>query len=380
MKKDKYRSKNMRVIFIVLLLEFMLINPTLAQDGTRILISTSGPTKFNSYWLDSPPRLVIEFQSKNVMSKIDSEVIVNQGIIKRNTSNYFKGGEKRPLKSLIFELTQKAPYKIQQENDSIVIDIQTPFEGAAFSLDNKGVVTVSEDSNEKLKAMDLAFIQAAEKQMVLEPAEVKVVEETSEELNKVKDETVLPKTKINPTKEKKSMMGMIFQILGLILAAGLGFLLWHRYRLILDKNIATRETAELKLELEEKNKFIEQEKVIRKTIESTSLAKEKEYKQVKNSLESLKEVLINKGLAKKLSSSNGEEELWIPGRSPERRQFSRLDLSRDYSRTIILRIESLDKSKSTKSFANNINLGGLCFEARKDFEEKETITLRLFFF
>ncbi|MGB4520511.1 MAG: PilZ domain-containing protein, partial [Candidatus Omnitrophota bacterium] len=58
----------------------------------------------------------------------------------------------------------------------------------------------------------------------------------------------------------------------------------------------------------------------------------------------------------------------------------RLDLSKDYNRTIILRIESADKLKNIKSFANNIGLRGLCFETRRDFEEKETINLRLFFF
>ena len=91
-------------------------------------------------------------------------------------------------------------------------------------------------------------------------------------------------------------------------------------------------------------------------------------------------MLVNKGLAKRISSSGGEGELWISGKSPEKRLLPRLDLSRDYNRTIILRIESPDKSKSIKSFANNIGLRGLCFETRRDFEEKESINLRLFFF
>ena len=89
---------------------------------------------------------------------------------------------------------------------------------------------------------------------------------------------------------------------------------------------------------------------------------------------------MEKGIAKKFTTAGKEGELWIAGKSPERREFPRLDLSKDYNRTIILRIESADKSKSIKSFANNIGLEGLCFETRRDFEEKEAINLRLFFF
>ncbi|MCX6750135.1 MAG: PilZ domain-containing protein, partial [Candidatus Pacearchaeota archaeon] len=207
-------------------------------------------------------------------------------------------------------------------------------------------------------------------------------------------------------------------LIGLTLISSVGllaWLFWRKYKLILDKNLATQEIEKLKSQVAEKNKLLEQEEIIRKTIENTSLTrekdfehlklelqketklleeegktrmtleealsqKEKESEQVKNSLESLKEVLVNKGLAKKISSSEGEGELWIPGGSSEKRQLPRLDLSRDYNRTIILRIESPDKSKSIKSFANNIGLGGLCFETRRDFEEKEAINLRLFFF
>jgi len=81
-----------------------------------------------------------------------------------------------------------------------------------------------------------------------------------------------------------------------------------------------------------------------------------------------------------LTTAGRESELWIVGKSPDRREFPRLDLSKDYNRTIILRIESADKLKNIKSFANNIGLEGLCFETRHDFGEKEVISLRLFFF
>jgi hypothetical protein len=89
---------------------------------------------------------------------------------------------------------------------------------------------------------------------------------------------------------------------------------------------------------------------------------------------------VEKGIAKKLTTAKEEGELWISGKSTEKRELPRLDLSKDYNRTIILRIESADKSKSIKSFANNIGLEGLCFETRHEFDEKEKINVRLFFF
>ena len=417
------RMKNLKLkvifnCFLILVFGFLFINLSIAQEltekpktlpiaketkeGTRIVISTSGPAKFSSYWVDTPPRLTVEFQTRNIVSKLDNEVIVNQGVIKKITSRYFGDGQRKSLKSLTFELTQKVPYRIWQEADIIILDIETPAEASGFPEDGKEIfVNETKDKEamiKKLEVMDTALTKVVATHPALEPP--KVIAEL-------------------PKKERKNKMGLIFWFVGLAFISGLGFLLfwlfWRRYKLILDKNVAAQEMEKLKSQVAEKNKLLEQEELIRKTIENTSLTREKEFdqlklelqketklleeevkarkiaeeglsqkekesEQVKNSLESLKEVLVNKGLAKKISSPEGGGELWIPGKSSEKRQLLRLDLSRDYNRTIILRIESPDKSKSIKSFANNIGLGGLCFETRRDFEEKETINLRLFFF
>lgn len=418
MRTKNLKSKVIFNCFLILVFGFLFINLSIAQEltekpktlpiaketkeGTRIVISTSGPAKFSSYWVDTPPRLIVEFQTRNIVSKLDNEVIVNQGVIKKITSRYFGDGQRKSLKSLTFELTQKVPYRIWQEVDIIILDIETPAEVSGFPEDGKEIfVNEAKDKEamiKKLEVMDTALTKVVATHPALEPP--KVIAEL-------------------PKKEGKNKMGLVFWFVGLAFISGLGFLLfwlfWRRYKLILDKNVAVQEIEKLKSQVAEKNKLFEQEEIIRKTIENTSLTREKEFdqlklelqkeaklleeeekvrrakeeellkkeketEQVKNSYESLKEVLVNKGLAKKLSFPKGEEELWIPGKSLEKRQLPRLDLSRDYNRTIILRIESPDKSKSSKSFANNIGLGGLCFEARKDFEEKETINLRLFFF
>jgi len=374
---------------------------TKKEEGTRIIISTSGTAKFNSYWLESPSRLVVEFQTKNIISKIGNEITMNQGVIKRIAAEYFGSGEKKSLKSLTFEFTQKVPYKIWQEVDTIILDIQAPQEISAFPEEGREIFTKNEPKEvifNRLGAMDTALIKVSASHLPSEAVSKAITE--------------FPKTR------RKTMSAALW-LIGLTLISGLGGLLfwlfWRRYKLILDKNVAVQEIEKLKSQVVEKNKLLEQEEIVRKAIEDTSLTRERDFEQlkleleketrlleeeakarkakeeellekeieteqVKNSYESLKEVLVNKGLVKKTSSSEGEGELWIPSKSPEKRLLPRLDLSRDYNRTIILRIESLNKSKSLKSFANNIGLGGLCFEARKDFEEKEAINLRLFFF
>ena len=372
-----------------------------AKEGTRIIISTSGPAEFKSYWLEAPPRLVIEFQTKNIVSKIDNEVIVDRGAVRRVTSEYFEEGENRPLKSLTFELMQKVPYKIWQEANTVILDIQTPQGISVFPEEGKEVFTKNETKEviiKRLEAMGAALTKLSTSHSSLEAPPPNVIAE-------------LPKA-------RRKSMNIAFWFIGLALISGLGLMLWlfwRRYRLILDKNLATQEITKLKTGLEEKNKLLEHEELIRKTIENASLTQEKEFKQLKlelqkeaklleqeeglrktieekflqkekeyqeakNSLESLKNLLVEKGYVKKLTSPEEKDAFWIPGESSEKRDFSRLDLTRDYNRTIILRIESQDKSKSAKSFANNIGPEGLCFETRKEFQEKEKINLRLFFF
>ncbi|MFA4889620.1 MAG: PilZ domain-containing protein [Candidatus Omnitrophota bacterium] len=368
------------------------------SNGTRIIVTTSGPAKFSSHWLDYPHRLVVEFQTENIVSSIGSELAVNEGVIKRITSEYY-GNTQKNLKSLTFELLEKVPYTIWQEDNNIILDIQASL-AAPLGSDGKEVFVKDESKGQigrRLETMETALKQLPVVQVQAEP--LKLIAKTS-------------------PPQRKTTAPSAFWLIGLILISSVGllaWLFWRRYKLILDKNLAACEIAKLKMQLQEQNQLLEHEQIIRKTVESTSLQREKEFdqlktesqkeqqlleqeqkarktaedglsqkekesEQVKNSLESLKEVLVNKGLAKKISSPEGEGELWIPEKSSEKRQLLRLDLSRDYNRTIILRIESPDKSKSIKSFANNIGLGGLCFETRRDFEEKEAINLRLFFF
>ncbi len=396
------------------------------SNGTRIIVTTSGPAKFSSYWIDNPPRLVVEFQTKNIVSKIGSELVVNEGVIKRITSEYY-GGTQKNLKSLTFELLEKVPYKIWQEDNNIILDIHASLT-APLGSEGKEVFVKDESKEQigrRLETMETALKQLPVVQVQTEPP--KLIAKTNPPQRKttapiafwlmaaaIGSRTIALWLMALPIGKQTIALWLI----GLTLISSVGllaWLFWRRYKLILDKNLAAQEIAKLKTQLQERNQLLEHEQIIRKTVESTSLQREKEFDQlktesqkeqqlleqeqkarkiaeeglsqkekevveVKGSLESLKEVLVNKGLAKKISSPEGEGEFLISVKSSEKRQLPRLDLSKDYNRTIILRIESPDKSKSIKSFANNIGLGGLCFETRRDFEEKETINLRLFFF
>jgi hypothetical protein len=396
-----------------------------ARGGTRIEITTSGPAKFDSYWLDSPPRLVVKFQTRNIISKMDDEVIVNQGVIKRIQAEYFGEGQKRALKSLTFELLEKVPYKIWQEADTIILDIQTPQEISVFPEEGKEVFAKNETKEEKVETPSIEVSTGP-----LPSEAPKIIKEF-------------------PKVTRKTMIRIAIWLIGLVLVSGLGLLLeffWRRYRSVLDKILGKsllQEIARLKSELQEKDKLLERQKVISKVITETSLAKEKELEQLKlelekakesleqeerarktieeemsqkvreceqlkSSLESLKETVVKKEFpeekpeeekisveklpVEKLPEEKAveekipeekvsvEEEKVVSGQLQERRQSPRLDLSLDYGRTITLRIEPQDKTKSIKSFANNISLDGLCFETRREFEENEVINLRLFFF
>ncbi|MFZ2603354.1 MAG: AMIN domain-containing protein, partial [Candidatus Omnitrophota bacterium] len=309
-----------------------------SKDSTRIIVTTSGPAKFSCHWLDNPPRLVVEFQTKNIVSSIGSELVVNEGVIKRITSEYY-GGIQKNLKSLTFELLEKVPYKIRQEDNNIILDIHASLT-APLGSEGKEVFVKDESMEQigrRLETMETALKQLS-------------VVQVQTELPKLIAKTNLPQRKTTAPIAFWLMalpigkQTIALWLIGLTLISGLGGLLfwlfWRRYKLILDKNAAVQEIVRLKIQLQEQNQLLENEEIIRKTVESTFLQRENEFDQfktesqkeqqlleqeqkarkiaeeglsqkekevveVKGSLESLKEVLVNKGLAKKISSPEG---------------------------------------------------------------------------
>ena len=104
--------------------------------------------------------------------------------------------------------------------------------------------------------------------------------------------------------------------------------------------------------------------------------------ELKELFKSVKEVLVKKGLVEGevLAKQKQKEEAFIPQEPKERRRFPRLNLTRDFNRTVILKIEYPERSENIKSFANNISLGGIALETKKELRESDKINLRLFFY
>jgi len=395
MIKSNFKSKIAAGIFLIILLfGFSFIDQIKAQElmekpqgtvtgevkgGTRVVISTSGPAEFSSTWLGNPCRLVVEFQSRNILSKIDNEVIVNQGAIKKITSTYFRRGQDKSLKSLTFELAKKIPYKIWQEGNAIILDIQTPLETPVFRADEKEVFAVSETSRviiERLEAMDSALTKVEETPLLLESPEAEVWEGILEEINSAGKETGSEETETplseEPARGKKGITGIIFVFCGLSLILGSGFFFWRRRRP--NRN---RRLQELVSELQEKDKRLEQEETVRKAIEKASLKKEEGYEQLRTSFESLNKTLLK---MKKGLIPEKKEAPSVPEKPQEKRAFPRLPLSKDFNKTIILRVGSQDLPQKIKSLAENISFGGLCFGTKRELKKDEPISLRLFFY
>jgi len=273
----------------------------------------------------------------------------------------------------------------------------------------------------RLEAMDAALSQAAPVQLPLELTEPGVVKSEEREADQVQVKEAWPEIKtplvIEPPKAEKSMGGAIVWLASLGLISGLGFLSWRRWKLNTENK--------LKFELAKEKKRVEIEENLRKTIEQGSQQKQKECEQLKGSLESLKSKLqekdklvseqenvyksvmdeelakkdkvyeelketfrsLKEGLAKKESEDEGlslEEERisWEVNElvGGGKRKSSRLPLTRDYNKTIILRVKSPNLPQNIKAFAKNVNSRGLSFETKEEFEENDPINLRLFFY
>jgi hypothetical protein len=108
--------------------------------------------------------------------------------------------------------------------------------------------------------------------------------------------------------------------------------------------------------------------------------KDKELTQLKDSCESLKSALISRGVAKELTLPEEKGNLWIDGKSTERRAPIRLPLTKDFDNTVILKVGLQDALRSMKCFAENISAGGLCFSSSKEFDRKSPLNLRVLFY
>jgi len=123
-------------IKIVILLGIFIFIQTLAhamesqEKLTRIAIASSDAVKYESKWLDNPPRLIVKFNTQNVFSKLVKNTLLNEGVIKNITVSYYPdavpGSERKQIKFLTFWLSQKTDYKVWSGNNRIFIDFKNP--------------------------------------------------------------------------------------------------------------------------------------------------------------------------------------------------------------------------------------------------------------
>jgi hypothetical protein len=125
---------------------------------TRIAIAVSDSVKYESEWLDNPPRLVIRFKTQNVFGKIVEDAQLNEGVIKNITVDYYPdsalSSEKKQIKFLTFWLDQKTDYKVWDSGNKIFVDFKDPDLNAAPRQIEISSIVSAVDLNSKNKAAD----------------------------------------------------------------------------------------------------------------------------------------------------------------------------------------------------------------------------------
>lgn len=127
------------------------------EKFTRIAIASSDAIKYQSRWLDNPPRLILKFDTQNVFGKLLKNINLNEGIIKNITVTYYPSrilsSERKQIKFLTFWLSEKTPYKIWDSNNRIFIDFKNP----AISSESRQIEISNIINTIDLKSKDKAI-------------------------------------------------------------------------------------------------------------------------------------------------------------------------------------------------------------------------------
>ncbi len=122
---------------------------------TRIAIASSDTIRYESRWLDNPPRLIVKFRSPNVFGKLVKSTLLNEGVIKNITVSYYPNvtlsSDRKRIKFLTFWLSQKTDYRVWDSDGRIFIDFKNPaFNSESKRIEISSIVnTVGLDSKDK---------------------------------------------------------------------------------------------------------------------------------------------------------------------------------------------------------------------------------------
>ena len=154
----------MKIKIIILLGIFIFVQNMAVQAMesqeklTRIAIASSEKIKYESKLLDSPPRLIIKFDTPNVFGKLLKNTYLNEGVIKSITVSYYPdrllSSERKKIKFITFWLNQKTQYKVWSGDNRIFIDFKNPsLNSESKQIEISSIVNII-DFNSKDKAAE----------------------------------------------------------------------------------------------------------------------------------------------------------------------------------------------------------------------------------
>ena len=95
------------------------------EEGLQVTLKTVGPPLYTHRIIDTPPRLVIDFQNARY-SWLKEPLTVDQGPLRQLRGSQFR----KDVARLVLELTRPAPYQIRESPDGLVV-LFAPVESAA---------------------------------------------------------------------------------------------------------------------------------------------------------------------------------------------------------------------------------------------------------
>src|SRR5688572_9157505 len=176
------------------------ISVTTQEDTATIFVKTSAPPKYQADLIDTPTRLVIDFEDTEYTWR-KTPLVLSPAPLKQLRGSQYKKGTAR----IVIEFTRKVGYAIREDDNGLSIVIPTGTVAAAAKLAAKPDVVVVGPAAKAPVKPDTGAIMAEEKPVAeVKPAEApKVAEAKAADAPKVAE---LPR----PAEAPKPVMSTTF--------------------------------------------------------------------------------------------------------------------------------------------------------------------------